>query len=287
MKEGKPSRTALGAARHRAAHQVIEHGLVFCDPLAVRILGADADEAVQEAKKDPTRRRMRLFIAARSRFAEDALAVAVKQGATQVVVLGAGLDTFAYRSSLGGAVRVFEVDHPATQEWKRRLLAEAGIPQPASLTFAPIDFEKGTLADGLAAAGFDRDKQTFFTWLGVAPYLTEQAVFSTLEFVAGLPAKAHIVFDYGNPPRPDMGHEGYAAAHRELAARVAKIGESIRSHFETEKLHLRLRGMGFFEIEDLDPGLIRRRFLQGEKAQGPERGGHFLRASTLGPGGLP
>lgn len=187
MQPGQPSRTALGAAAHRAVHQVLEGGRIFADPLAVRILGADIDVAVRDAEDHPSTRKLRLFIAVRTRFAEDALTAAVARGVRQLVVLGAGLDTYAYRTNLGENLRVFEVDHPATQAWKRQRLAEAAISVPSALSFAPVDFERETLADGLAAAGFDPAQQTFFTWLGVVPYLTDQAVFSTLGFIAGLP----------------------------------------------------------------------------------------------------
>jgi len=142
MKSGEPSRTALAAARHRAAHQLLEHGSIFADPLAVRILGDEASNISQEAEHNPSGRRMRIFIAVRTRFAEDALAAAVERGVRQLVVLGAGLD----------------------------------------------------------AAGFDPAQQTFFTWLGVVPYLTEEAVWSTLGLIASLPNGAHVVFDYSDPP---------------------------------------------------------------------------------------
>jgi methyltransferase (TIGR00027 family) len=265
-----PSRTALGAAAHRAAHQVIERGRIFRDPLALRILGAAAEEAVRRGEGDPDGRKLRLFIAIRSRFAEDALEAAVARGVRQLVVLGAGLDTYAYRTALD--LRMFEVDHPATQAWKRQMLAEAAIDVPPALTFAPIDFERETLADGLAAAGFDPAQQTFFTWLGVVPYLTEQAVFSTLGFIAGLAGGAHVVFDYGNPKGP---------AHDALAERVAAAGEPFHCYLETEALHARLRALGFREIEDLGPASIIERFF-GIRAGAPdEAGGHVVRAAAV------
>ena len=180
MQPGQPSRTALGAAVHRAVHQVLERGHTFKDPLAVRIPGADAETAVRDAANDPSRRKLRLFIATRTRFAEDTLTAAVARGVCQLVVLGAGLDTHAYRTTFGESLRIFEVDHPTTQTWKRERLAQAAISVPGTLTFVPIDFEREILADGLAAAGVDPAQQTFFTWLGVVPYLTEQAVLSTL-----------------------------------------------------------------------------------------------------------
>jgi len=196
MQLEKTSRTAWAAAAHRAAHQVLEQGRIFTDPLALRILGQDAETVAREAEEYPSRRRMRIFVAVRSRFAEDALVAAVRGGVRQLVVLGAGLNTYAYRSTLGDRLHVFEVDHPATQAWKRQRLEDAAIAIPSSLTFAPVDFERQTLAEGLAAAGFDPAQQTFFTWLGVVPYLTEEAVWRTLGFIASLPNGAHAVFDY-------------------------------------------------------------------------------------------
>src|SRR5580700_286615 len=155
MQPGEPSRTARAAAFHRAAHQVLEYGRIFTDPLAVRILGESAETIAREAEVRPSGRRMRIFIAARTRFAEDALASAVDRGVRQLVVLGAGLDTYAYRGAMRDRLQIFEVDHPATQVWKRQRLAEADIPIPDKLTFAGVDFERETLREGLAAAGFD------------------------------------------------------------------------------------------------------------------------------------
>jgi methyltransferase (TIGR00027 family) len=267
----------MGAARHRAVHQVLEGGRIFSDPLAVRILGADVDAAVRDAENAPSRRRLRLFIAVRSRFAEDALTAAVARGVRQLVVLGAGLDTYAYRTAFGERLRIFEVDQPATQAWKRRRLADAAIPIPPTLTFVPVDFEHETLADALARAGFDTVQPTFFTWLGVVPYLTEPAVLSTLGFIAGLPGGAHVVFDYGNPPAES---DAYAAGREALAARVASVGEAFRSDFETDALHAKLEALGFREIEDLGPAAIVERYFGGLGGPAPERGGHILRAAT-------
>jgi methyltransferase (TIGR00027 family) len=281
MQQGQPSRTAWGAAVHRAAHQVLEGGSVFPDPLAVRILGADAEAAIEAARNNPLKRKLRLFIAVRTRFAEDALTAAIAGGVRQLVILGAGLDTYAYRNPFGGALRIFEVDHPATQAWKRERLIEAAIPVPPTLTFAPVDFERETLADGLTAAGFDPAQQTFFTWLGVVPYLTEQAVFSTLAVVAGLKGGAHVVFDYANPPGSDPNQDEYTAAHEKLAARVASIGESFQSYFETDVLRGKLTALGFGEIEDLGPVSIRERYFTDWKGTVADRGGHIVRATTV------
>jgi methyltransferase (TIGR00027 family) len=283
MQSGMPSQTALGAASHRAAHQRLEHGFIFADPLAERILGDHIGEAIRKARETPSRRGLRLFIAVRTRFAEDALDAAITRGASQLVVLGAGLDTYAYRSERGASLRIFEVDHPATQAWKREQLAAASIGIPANLTFAPVDFERETIAEGLQSAGFDPGQQTFFTWLGVVPYLTEPAIFATLDFIARLPGGAHVVFDYGNPPAPGGGPDAYSAAREELARRVALVGEALKTQFETDALHARLKALGFREIEDLGPQGIRRRYFAKHDGPVADRGGHVLRASTVPP----
>jgi methyltransferase (TIGR00027 family) len=277
MQTGQPSRTARGAAAHRAAHQLLENGRIFSDPLALRILGEDPESVARDAE-EPSRRSMRIFIAARTRFAEDALAAAVTSGTQQLVVLGAGLDTFAYRNPFPNRLRVFEVDHPATQAWKRERLSAAGIPIPDSLTFAPVDFERQTLAEGLAAAGCNPEP-TFFTWLGVTPYLTEEAIFATLRFIAGLPGPTHVVFDYADPPEtlsPEV-----RAYHDRRAARVEALGESWLTYFEADKLRPRLLEVGFTKVEDLGPPQLAARYNPQRLAQGAvhDRGGHVLLAS--------
>lgn len=278
MQTGKPSQTALAAAFHRAAHQVLEQGPIFADPLAIRILGLDAQSVARRAEENPSGRRMRLFIAVRTRFAEDALAVSFKNGVRQAVVLGAGLDTYAYRNPFGERLRIFEVDHPATQAWKQQLLRDAAIPSPASLTFVPIDFEHETLAARLATAGFDRTQPTFFTWLGVVPYVKEEAVWTTLAFIAGLPHGAHVVFDYSDPAEA-LTPEG-RAYHDRRARRVADLGEAWITYFEAETLHRKLAGLGFAEIEDLGPVEIVARYFPGRTGSVPDKGGHVIHATS-------
>jgi methyltransferase (TIGR00027 family) len=278
MQSGKPSQTALAAALHRAAHQVLEQGRIFADPLALRILGMDVPAVARRAEENPSGRRMRLFIAVRTRVAEDALAAAFEGGVRQVVVLGAGLDTYAYRNPFGDRLRLFEVDHPATQAWKRQLLRDAAIPLPSSLTFVSVDFECETLPARLAASAFDRTQQTFFTWLGVVPYLNEEAVWSTLAFIAGLPNGAHVVFDYSDPPAslsPEM-----RASHERRAQRVAGLGEAWVAYFVPEELHAKLAALGFAEIEDLGPAQIVSRYFASRVGSLPDKGGHALRATT-------
>ena len=277
MRAGEPSRTAWAAAFHRAAHQVLDQGSIFSDPLAVPIFSQDTGRIAQEAEERATLR-IRTFIAVRTRFAEDSLAAAYERGVRQLVILGAGFDTYAYRGSLRERVRIWEVDHPATQEWKRRRLAEVGIAVPGSLTFAPVDFESQTLAEGLEQAGFDTQAAAFFTWLGVVPYLTRDAIRSTLGYVAGLPGGAHAVFDYADPPHtlpPEV-----RAAHDLRAARVAQLGEPFQSFFDPGELRIMLTELGFREVEDLGPRQIAARYFPDRPVSLPDRGGHVVRVST-------
>jgi methyltransferase (TIGR00027 family) len=281
MQSTGPSLTARGAATHRAVHQLIEGGRLFSDPYAVPILGVDERELLRDVEDDPGRRVMRLFIAARTRFTEDALAAAVaSRGVRQLVVLGAGLDTFAYRNPWPG-LAVFEVDHPATQQWKRERLAQAGIAVPESLSFVPVDFEHEGPAEGLAAAGFDERSPAFFSWLGVVPYLTRDAISATLRSIGELPGGGEVVFDYGEPP--ELLEPEQRAAHLERAAKVARIGEPWQTYFTTGEVADTLAEAGLSVVDDLGPTGIRARYFGGPK-DAPERaGGHLVHAAAVGP----
>jgi len=271
MQPGQPSRTALGAARLRAAHQLIDGASILSDPLALRILGSDPETSLRSAREHPAGPRIRWFIAARSRIAEDALTIAVGEGARQLVVLGAGLDTLAYRTPLAERLRIFEVDHPATQAWKRQMLDAASIAPPPTLRFVSVDFERETLADALGVAGFDPAQRSFFCWLGVVPYLTERSVFSTLAYIAGLPAGAEVVFDYANP----------SAAHRAVATGAAAVGETFQSYFDTPLLRAELTALGFNRVDDLGPEQLAVRFFPVAEHSAPGQGGHIMHAATV------
>jgi len=279
METGQPSRTALAAAAHRAAHQVLERGTIFPDPLAVRILGTAGKEAIRRASGDPATRPLRLFIAVRSRFAEDACAAATGRGLRQVVVLGAGLDTSAYRLAGSGDIRIFEVDHPTTQAWKRECLASAGIAPPPTLTFVPVDFSRETLGPALEHAGFNSWQRTFFTWLGVVPYLEEPSVLATLRYVASLAGGADIVFDYANR-LPPLAIHARASERKALTERVARVGEPFKTYFETEHLLTTLADLGFSNVEDLGPAEIRARYFPSDRGSLSNEGGHLVHAAT-------
>lgn len=278
MQHGQFSRTALGAAGHRAAHQVLEGGRIFSDPFALRILGPDAEAAIAEAQEDSRRRGLRLFIAVRSRFAEEAARRALTRGTRQIVVLGAGLDTFAYRLEATEGLRVYEVDHPATQAEKRRRLAAAAIDPPAHVVYAPCDFERQRFVDALAGVGFEAAAPAFFLWLGVTPYLSQPAVDATFAAIAALPGGAEVAFDYANPSET-IENPATRAAHEELARKVAAAGEPLRTAFDTPALHARLSELGFASVEDLGPAEIAERFFPGGPARGGA-GGHVALAAT-------
>jgi methyltransferase (TIGR00027 family) len=246
---GRPSRTAQGAALMRAAHQLLDEPRVFTDPFALRVIGEDAEESLRDDPQRFARRpSLRAFIALRSRYAEDRLASAVARGVEQYVLLGAGLDTFAYRNP-HTRLKVFEVDHPATQRWKRERTHEAGLQVPRALRFAPVDFETETLAEGLARAGFDADRPALFSMLGVAIYLTRGALLQTLDFVGASAPGSEIVFDY-SVPSSSLTHSQRLA--REMSAkRAAELGEPWLTYFEPAALATDLTDLGFSLVKDL------------------------------------
>lgn len=261
MKEGQPSATAQRVAVRRAAHQLLDEPKVFDDPLALRIIGREgvselqADPYQQDQSRTETTRLslyLRAFVAARSRYAEDELALAVERGVRQYVILGAGLDTFAYRNPYPeSALRVFEVDHPATQAWKRARLKEVGVPLPRDLTFAPVDFEEQTLAGALRKAGYDPSLGAFFSWLGVAPYLTIDGVMTTLRFIASASKGSAVVFDYA--PALSLLTPAQRLVIDAMANRLAAAGEPLHTFFDPAELMNDLRAMGFGHVEDIGP----------------------------------
>jgi methyltransferase (TIGR00027 family) len=265
----------------RAAHQLLDNPRVHDDPLALAILG-DAQAAAMRA--DPRRLEndlfapvLRAFLAVRSRVAEDALAQAVAAGVRQYVVLGAGLDTFAYRNPYP-ALRVFEVDHPSTQVWKRQRLADARIAVPEGVTFAAVDFAAESLPLALHTAGLRGEEPSFFSWLGVTPYLVPTNVLATLAAIAPFTAKGGgVVFDYNIPPASLAPLQ--RTAFEALVARVAAVGEPFRGFFEPEALVAAMRAMGFHQVADLGPDELNAKFFSN-RADGLRVGsvGHILTA---------
>jgi methyltransferase (TIGR00027 family) len=263
MQTGRASKTALRVAIRRAAHQLIDQPRILEDPVAVQLLGPgfarDMERAMHKVARD-----FRAFMAVRSRYVEDRLAEAVANGVTQYVILGAGLDTFAYRNPFG-PLRVFEVDFPATQAWKQEMLLQAGIEIPENLTFVPLDFEHQALSSGLAEAGFDDRNAAFFGWLGVVPYLTLDAFRSTLGAIAKLPPGSAVGFDYAVAPET-LGPAGRTAFDA-LAGRVAAAGEPFQLFFTRETLAAELLRAGFRRFEQLDSDDLNERYFK-QRADG-------------------
>ena len=251
LASGRPSATAQGAAFLRAAHQLLDEPAVLPDPFALEVIGSSARSALEaDPGRFDTSRTLRAFVALRSRYAEDRLDEAVARGVTQYVLLGAGLDTFSFRNRYPG-LKVFEVDHPATQRWKEQRIDEAHLAIPKALRFAPVDFERETLAEGLRRAGFDEREPAFFSMLGVAIYLTRPALMETLAYVASRPAQSEIVFSYTLPG--EYLTRAQKAAREVSAARVAAIGEPWISYYDPRALAADLQQIGFNEVRDLEP----------------------------------
>jgi len=236
--------------------------MVFADPLALAILGDDAKEAIALARERPERRGLRFFVAMRSRFAEDSARRAIENGVRQILILGAGLDTFAYRLERREGLRVFELDHPAT------------------VVYVAHDFEHGGMTAALGAGGLDAGRRTFVLWLGVTPYLTEDAVYATLGELARFPGGAEVVFDYANPPHA-IEEAQVREFHHAMAERVAASGEPFLCHLDTHELHERARALGYGDIEDLDRAALVARYLpQAPAKPRPGPGGHVVRMAT-------
>ena len=264
MKPNEPSRTALMIARQRAAHQMLDHGSILYDPFAMKILREDEKDVLQSAKGHPLASIGRLFTTARSRIAEDALARAVERGIRQIVILGAGLDTFALRNPhRARQIRIYEVDHPTTQAWKRQRLAEAQIAVPPCLILVPVDFERDDVGEELVAAGFQPNSPAFFTWLGVVPYLTQDAIGHTLDYMSSI-QNSEVVFDYMEPP------EAFSEELRQLekarTEQLKKMDEHSGSRFEPADIVAMLCSHGFCAIEDINFQEIASRF--GSAVQG-------------------
>jgi len=277
MKPNEPSRTALMIARQRAAHQLLDRGSILNDPFALKVLRETENDVLQFASAHPLGSIGRLITAARSRIAEDALSRAVESGIRQIVILGAGLDTFALRNPHSAQqIRVYEVDRSATQAWKLNRLAEGQIALPPWLIFVPVDFEQDELGEKLVDAGFQHNSPAFFTWLGVVPYLTRDAIGRTLDYVSSIP-KSQVVFDYLEPA--EAFSEGLRQLEKERDEQLNKMGERSVSRFEPAGIAAILRGHGFSAIEYIDFQQIARRFGHAVQSLAPGHAGvHVVHA---------
>ncbi len=266
VEEGTPSITAMITAMLRAAHLLWDDApKIFEDTFALRLSGCDGEAALRARLTGldaEAVRRSTAIVIMRSRYLEDEVDQAVGRGVSQYVILGAGLDSFAFRRpDLAKVLRVFEVDHPATQAWKRTRLQEAGVALPPNLSLVPVNFEKQSLIDSLRMSGYRADAPGIFSWLGVTMYLTLDAIFSTLRTVAALAPGTEIIFEY-NVPKELVDEE----TQRILAvvmADTATRGEPYQTFFEPVQLAEEVRRLGFAEVSDWGPEEAQARYFTG------------------------
>jgi methyltransferase (TIGR00027 family) len=245
--------TALTAAAARAAHLIVDQPpWIFADTLAVALLGDQGQELLAYHRAHGTHVVLagaRAQVTCRSRYAEDALAAAIGRGVRQYLILGAGLDSFSYRSDLARKVRVFEVDHPGSQESKRVRLSAASIAEPDNLAFVPFDFEQESLTAALTAAGFDPAVPAFVSWLGVTMYLTEAALAATLTELGGLAPGTELVADYMLPA--DMRDADGSAYADQVAPVAAEHGEPWLTFLAPARMSDLLSGSGWTPLRQV------------------------------------
>jgi methyltransferase (TIGR00027 family) len=251
---GQPSLTALTAAAARAAHLIVDtEPVIFADTLAQAMLGERAEELISYHRAHgthPVLAGARAQVTCRSRYAEDRLADAIGRGIGQYVLLGAGLDSFAYRSPLARQVRVFEVDHPATQEYKRRVreVAEGGG-RVGGVRFVAVDFGRDSLGEALGRAGFDAEQPALVSWLGVTMYLDESAIEAAVSVLGGFAPGSEVVVDYMLPAgMRDAAGQMYADLVGQAAA---EWGEPWRSAFAPGAMAALLARHGFGPARDV------------------------------------
>jgi methyltransferase (TIGR00027 family) len=284
MVTDKASMTALGVAYLRAWHCRRHEPKVFSDTCAWDLITDEerdgfADivldafarhrpDRVSDDRSETLDRAVAWYAAtslvvARSAFSEQCLRDAIDRGVDQYVIVGAGMDTFAVREpAIASRIRIFEIDHPATQAFKRERTAFANHALPANLYFAPADFERDTVATALSRTPFDADRPGFFAWHGVTMYLTGQAIAATLESISGIAAPgSEIVFDYWDA----IGFDPFKRSREvsDMFELVAGFGEPFVSGFEPAELGQVLAKHGFALIEDLGPQEQMQKFFEG------------------------
>jgi methyltransferase (TIGR00027 family) len=255
------SGSAEATAAIRATHFL--HGnrpLVFEDPFAIEFISPEWCQVCHRGN-DLCMSAGGVIILGRARYTEDLLDAAVSSGVDQYIILGAGLDTFALRRpDLLTRIRVYEIDHPETQSWKRKRLAQLGHKLPAALEFIPVDLEHETVAKALSHSSFRSDKRAFFSWLGTTQYLSREAIFHTLEsIVAASASGSEIVFDY-RVSNEFVDPEDIPFVE---AGDKRQWGEPKRSWFNPLTLPDEISVLGFDLIESLSPKQLQDRYFAG------------------------
>jgi methyltransferase (TIGR00027 family) len=243
------SRTALGVAVLRAAHQVLDgRPLILEDPIALPLLDADTRawvwSAPAELQSAPARG-LRGHVVTRSRVAEDRLLASLSRGVTQYVILGAGYDTFAYRQpEATRSLRIVEVDQAGTQQDKRQRLAAAQIAEPANVQFASVDFTREDVAECLRAEGVDGSAPTCFSWLGVSMYLDAASNDAVFRYVARQPVGSELVFTFA----PAVAEGADSPGRGWLAEQAAQVGEPWKTFYDPPALARHLQSIGFSSV---------------------------------------
>ena len=297
MQADQYSRTALAAAFYRAQHHLHDEPKLLDDPYAHRLLTAAEMAALTQryvrvglelggASGDPETVLARALrettaaatVLARARYAEDRLSMAVERGVAQYVLVGAGLDTFAFRG--GDGVEVFELDHPQSQAVKRGRLAAAGLAEPPNLHFGTVDFERESVATALGRLPFQPDQPAVFAWLGVTMYLTRAAIEGTWRTMRSVAARgSELVFDFIHP---DALSETAPPPVRKLLERVRAVGEPIITGLDPAALGAELLGTGWTLIEQLDAAEIDKRYFAMRKdGYRARRLGHLACAGVI------
>lgn len=260
-----PSRTALLTAAARALHREEPPPWVLDDWLASPLGGDEAIGMGQKLRQELPASALLAFtrwICVRSRVTEGIVERGAADGVGQYVILGAGLDSFAYRRrDLLEHIRMFEVDHPASQQWKRRRLRELRIDPPDNLVYAPIDFEQQALRDGLTDAGFDFDARAVWSWIGVTMYLTTDAIRATLATIAECPPHTRLVLTYNLPSAALTGLS--LILDTTMRATVGELGEPMISLFTPTEIEQVLRDLGYDEITHFGPEEARDNYFPG------------------------
>jgi methyltransferase (TIGR00027 family) len=255
--------TGLYAASQRAAHQILDNNpKIFEDLLALRIIGAEAESKLRRSPaqfQNRVERTVRALMVVRNRYAEDELARSIQRGIRQYIILGAGLDTFAYRNCFP-LLQVFEVDHPATQAWKRSCLERAAIPIPASVTFVSVDFERQMMMDALGQSGFKSNELTFISWLGVVRYLSPEAFISVLtSIVSSMRPGSEVVFDPG--PAPSLLQRLREMPHKPIW--TFKKNAFRPTYYDLASLKSDLKRIGFADVQPFGPTELNDRYCNG------------------------
>ena len=258
--------TSVVAAVLRASHQVLDHPpKIFDDPLAVGFVEGSSEEEIRRDHRlfeDPMFRAARCLITYRSRYVEEQVREAAARGVEQYILLGAGLDTFAYRQpEWARGLRIIEVDHPESQELKHELLRRRGIAVPDNVEYWPVDLEEDGIGPALEAGPFNPEIPSLFSWLGVTVYLSRSAVEATLRYIGTLPPSSGIVFTF-NVPRQSL--HGFDRDFHDFGRRVgAQRGEPCRTFFDPDPLRRWLEAHGFNEVYHLEPEVADQRYCTG------------------------